>query len=81
MREIIIALIIWVGVCSMLIVLHQYSCKKDIIKEIQQSKEQHNRLHNLIKDSVKMHNYFEAHYEGGYFEPCEVVVECEKFEL
>ena len=48
---------------------------------VKTTKKEHQRLHNLIKDSVIMHNYFEAHYEGGYFEPCEVVVECEKIEL
>ena len=70
-----VKLILSIVLCNLF--LHVYM-GGDLYYQIKTTKKEHQRLHNLIKDSVIMHNYFEAHYEGGYFEPCEVVVECEK---
>ena len=62
-----IGFILFVGV----LYLHSNYVIKHVNKE-------HDRLHGLIKDSVKMHQYFERTYSGEYlkFEP--VTINCEK---
>ncbi len=50
-----------------------------VIRHVQRSTDAiHQRHHKMLVDSVRMHNYFEATYNGDNdYQPTSVVVECD----
>lgn len=49
-----------------------------IYDRVNDNSKEHERLHLLIKDSVRMHDYFNNQYKGDAYIPCSVRIECKK---